>query len=141
LKYLLDTCIVSELTRQEPDPDVLKWFDDISSDDLFLSVISIGEIRKGISKLPSSRKKEKLNQWLNSLVKEYGDHILPIDLSTAENWGIIQVKAERAGTPMPSINSLISAAAYTNNLILATRNEKDFIPAQIPTVNPWSVLK
>ncbi len=141
MKYLLDTCIISELTKPEPNPNVLTWLDTISSDDLFLSVISIGEIRKGISKLPSSRKKEQLNHWLNSLINEYGDHILPIDISTAENWGIIQAKAERAGTPMPSIDGLISATAYTNNAILATRNEKDFIPAHIPTVNPWSVLK
>lgn len=139
MKYLLDTCLISELVKPIPNEKVINWLNDIPSTALFLSAITIGEIRKGLTKLPSSKKKETLTVWLNTLLRDYKERIFPIDLIVAENWGIIQGKAEKAGTPMSSIDSLIAATAHTHNLTLVTRNEDDFIPSQISILNPWSL--
>lgn len=137
MKYLLDTCVISELVKPTPDRLVFDWLSELPSDGLYLCVITIGEIRKGLAKLPNSVKKERLTLWLNSLLTEYEDRILPLDLMICENWGVLQGNAEKAGKPMSTIDSLIAAAAYTHNLTLATRNESDFSSANIPIINPW----
>jgi len=139
LKYLLDTCLISELIKPTPNKKVIKWLNDIPSTALFLSAITIGEIRKGLTKLPSSKKKETLTAWLNTLLRDYKERIFSIDLIVAENWGIIQGNAEKAGMPMSSIDSLIAATAHTHNLTLITRNEDDFVPSQISILNPWNL--
>ena len=137
MKYLLDTCVISELVKPMPNPKVVEWLNQIASEALFLSVITMGEIQKGLTKLPDSKRKEKLTRWVNTLSDEYKERMIPVDLRVAENWGIIQGKAEKAGTPMSSIDSLIAAASYTHNLTLVTINEKDFTPGNIPITNPW----
>jgi len=139
LKYLLDTCVISELIKPSPHKEVIKWIESKPSHSLFLSVITIGEIRKGLSKLPASSKKEKLTNWLNMLINEYNDRILNIDLTVAENWGDLPGKTEKAGTPIPAIDSLIAAITYTNNMTLVTRNENDFTQVNIPIINPWNL--
>lgn len=139
MKYLLDTCLISELIKPTPNKKVIKWLNDIPSTALFLSAITIGEIRKGLTKLPSSKKKETLTAWLNTLLRDYKERIFSIDLIVAENWGIIQGNAEKAGMPMSSIDSLIAATAHTHNLTLITRNEDDFVPSQISILNPWNL--
>ncbi|MBW2651407.1 MAG: PIN domain-containing protein, partial [Deltaproteobacteria bacterium] len=87
MKYLLDTCVISELVKPSPNSMVLDWLNDIPSERLFLSVITIGEIRKGLTKLPNSKRKDRLTEWLNSLLEDYQDRIYSIDLAVAENWG------------------------------------------------------
>jgi len=137
VKYLLDTCVISELVKPSPNPMVLDWLHDIPSERLFLSVITIGEIRKGLTKLPNSKRKDRLTEWLNSLLEDYQDRIYSIDLAVAENWGVMQGKAETSGMPMSSMDSLIAAIAYTHNLILVTRNVIDFKATNLPINNPW----
>ncbi len=137
MNYLLDTCVLSELVKSIPDEKVMDWLDATPNDKLYLSVITIGEIRKGLTKLPESKKKTSLTNWLNMLLENYQNRIYSIDLTVAENWGNIQGLAEKAGSPMASVDSLIAAIAYTHNLILVTRNEKDFKAGNIPIVNPW----
>lgn len=139
MKYLLDTCVISEMIKPSPDKKLLRWVENEPSSSLFLSVITIGEIRKGLSKLPASRKKEKLTIWLNMLLEEYSNRILLIDLTVAENWGEMQGRSEKKGAVMPSIDGLIAAITYTNNMTLVTRNENDFISANIPIINPWKL--
>lgn len=139
VKYLLDTCVISELVKLAPNPKIIEWLNQEPSESLFLSVITIGEVRKGLTRLPDSKRKERLSGWLNTLLEDYAERILPIDLKVAETWGFIQGNAEKAGTPMSSIDSLIAATSYTHNLILATRNESDFIPGNIPIINPWKL--
>ena len=139
MKYLLDTCVISELVKPAPDKKFIRWLENEASHSLFLSVITIGEIRKGITRLPASRKKEKLTIWLNMLLEEYTDRVLPVDLTVAENRGEMQSKTEKAGVTMPSIDGLIAAIAYTNNMTLVTRNEDDFSNADIPVINPWKI--
>ncbi len=137
MKYLLDTCVISELVKPVPYIKVVDWLNETPSDALFLSVITIGEIRKGLMKLPDSKKKKRLTGWLNTLLDEYNERIISIDLMVAENWGFLQGKADREGSLMAAIDGLLAATAYTYSLILTTRNESDFVPSGVPMINPW----
>ena len=137
MNYLLDTCVISELVKPSPDTNVIDWLGNTPSERLYLSVITIGEVRKGLTKLSDSKRKDLLANWLNSLLEDYNNRIYPINLTVAENWGIIQGKAEKKGTPMASIDSLIAATAYTYNLVLVTRNVRDFEASNLPLRNPW----
>jgi predicted nucleic acid-binding protein len=139
VKYLLDTCVISELVKPTPNRKVVDWINELPSEALFLCAITIGEVRKGLTKLPDSKKKERLTLWLNTLLIEYNERIFFIDLMVCENWGVLQGNAEKAGTPMSTIDGLIAATAYTHNLTLATRNENDFTPSNIPIINPWKL--
>ncbi len=139
MRYLLDTCVISELVKPEPNLSVRAWLANIPSEALFLSVITIGEIRKGLVKLPASKRKNHLTQWLNTLLEKYDDRIIPIDLSISETWGIMQGQAEQAGTPMATLDGLIAATAASHSLIIVTRNERDFIPSHLPVINPWNI--
>jgi predicted nucleic acid-binding protein len=139
VKYLLDTCVISELIKPTSNRKVVDWINERPSEALFLSAITIGEVRKGLTKLPVSKKKERLTLWLNTLLIEYKERILSIDLMVCENWGVLQGNAEKAGTPMSTIDSFIAATTYTHNLTLATRNENDFTPSNIPIINPWKL--
>ncbi|OQX01618.1 MAG: VapC toxin family PIN domain ribonuclease [Desulfobacteraceae bacterium IS3] len=139
MRYLLDTCLISELSKSVPNQKVIEWLKKISSDSLFLSVITIGEIRKGLSKLQSSEKKERLTDWLDTLLKLYRKRILSIDLRIAEKWGLLQGNAEKIGKPMSSVDSLLAATAIVNNLTLVTRNESDFEVGEVPIINPWKL--
>lgn len=116
---------------------MIAWLNNAASESLFLSVITIGEIRKGITKLPQSKKRHALTNWLLSLIEDYRPRIYPITLAVAENWGNIQGQAEKQGRPLASVDSLIAATAYTHNLVVVTRNEKDFISSSVPIINPW----
>lgn len=137
MNYLLDTCVISELVKPNPNEAVINWMSHTPNERLFLSVITIGEIRKGITKLPESKKKNQLTNWLNTLLEDYQERIYPINLTVAENWGIIQGKAENNGTPVASVDSLIAAVAQTYNLIVVTRNENDFVSTNVTILNPW----
>ncbi len=137
MNYLLDTCVLSELVKPSPNEKVIDWLNATPNERLFLSVITIGEIRKGLTKLPESKKKTSLTNWLNTLLKDYQTRIYEINITVAENWGFIQGSAEKSGHPIASVDSLIAAVTYTYNLTLVTRNEKDFLPSNIPIINPW----
>ena len=137
MNYLLDTCVISELVKAIPNGNVMDWINHTPNERLFLSVITIGEIRKGITKLPNSKKKHRLTNWLNTLLENYEAKIYPVDLAVAESWGNIQGKAENNGTPVTSVDSLIAAVDQTHNLIVVTRNEKDFAATNITILNPW----
>ena len=138
MNYLLDTCVMSELVKATPNENVINWINNTPDERLFLSVITIGEIRKGLTKLPDSKKKYQLTNWLNTLLENYEARIYPVDLAVAESWGTIQGKAENNGTPVASVDSLIAAVAQTHNLIIVTRNEKDFAATNVTIVNPWN---
>lgn len=140
MKYLLDTCVISELVKPSPNANVINWINNTPDERLYLSVITIGEIRKGLTKLPDSKKKDLLENWLNSLLEDYDNRIYSVNMTVAENWGIIQGKAEKKGAPMASIDSLIAATAYTHNLVLITRNERDFEASNLSIHNPWEEI-
>ncbi|MGA2297351.1 MAG: type II toxin-antitoxin system VapC family toxin [FCB group bacterium] len=138
MKYLIDTNVLSELLKNEPDINVVKWINKCQQSDLFISVLTLGEIKKGIQKLVTSRKKVQLSKWLeNDLIKKFGKNIIKIDLPISLRWGIINAQAEEAGKNIPVIDSLIAATAIEYNLTLVTRNVKDFSQTNCKLFNPW----
>ncbi len=138
MKYLLDTCVLSELVTKQPNVKVVDFVDSLDPDDVYLSVITIGEIVKGIEKLPNSRRKQELHTWLKEdLLSRFQGKIIPIDEDVIVGWGFLAARAEAAGGPMPAIDSLIAATAQANNLTLVTRNVEDFNASGVEIVNPW----
>ena len=138
MNYLLDTCVISELVAKRPNQKVVGWIDSIEEARLYLSVITIGEIRKGIEKLPDSQRKTTLGEWLNEqLLVRFAGRIVPIDSGAMLRWGQLTGSLERAGKMMPAIDSLIAAIALHGDFILVTRNEDDFKHAGVPIFNPW----
>ncbi len=138
MSYLLDTCVISELVARRPHPDVIQWVDQTNETDLYLSVLTIGEIRKGIEKLPNSERKSLLDRWLSEqLLARFQDRLLPIDAPVMLQWGQLTGMLELQGKPMGAIDSLIAATALHGGLTLVTRNEADFQYTGVPILNLW----
>jgi predicted nucleic acid-binding protein len=138
VKYLLDTCLISELVKKEPNPGVVNWLDEQDEQKLFLSVLNLGELQKGISKLTDGTKKDELQAWIGlDLVERFTGRILDIDLDTALCWGRIQGEAERTGEKLPAMDSLIAATAAEHGLIVVTRNARDMERCGVRVCNPW----
>ena len=135
--YLLDTCLLSELIRKEPNQGVLDWIKDKEESSLFLSVLTIGELKEGIVKLKPSTKKKELTQWFAELESRFKDRIIPIDIQISLKWGEIQANLEVNGNSMPTIDSLIASTALCKNLIVVTRNGKDMKQSHVEILNPW----
>ena len=139
MTFLLDTCLISELVAKHPNQKVVDWLDAQVPDTLYISIITIGEIAKGISKITASKRKESLTKWLNkTLPSRFKDRILGIDFSTILLWGNLVGQLEQNGRPLPAMDSLIAAIAIHNSLSLVTRNEKDFAGTGVVIINPWS---
>ena len=138
MNYLLDTCVLSELIRENPEANVASWISGIPETSMYLSVLTIGEIHKGIEKLPESKKKDRLHKWVNSdLCIRFKNRILDLDLEVSTKWGQIQGKAEQVGKPMPLIDGLIAATALSHDLIVVTRNTEDMEQSGVTLINPW----
>lgn len=136
MNYLLDTNIISELVKQVPNEAVVKWIDGIHSEKLYLSVITIGEIRKGVAGIQDLHRQEKISQWLEIELPNYFEgRILNIDIKVADMWG--QLQSKNKAYVLPAIDGLIAATAQVNNLILVTRNKKDFVNTPLQIINPW----
>jgi predicted nucleic acid-binding protein len=138
MNYLLDTCVLSEFTRRNPDEKVIRWMDEFDEEKLYLSAITIGEIQFGIERLPESHRKTDLQIWMNNdLISRFGQRILPLNAQTMLLWGVLTARMEKSGQPMALMDSLIAATALENNLILVTRNVIDFVPCGVVWLNPW----
>ena len=138
MKYLFDTCVLSELIKKHPNSKVVKWVSKTDESDLFISVLTIGEIHKGIEKLPESNKKSKLHQWVNYDLKErFRNRIIDFDLKTATVWGKIQAHSELSGQAMPAIDGQIVATGISYDLTVVTRNTKDMEISGANLFNPW----
>ncbi|MFH1982895.1 MAG: type II toxin-antitoxin system VapC family toxin [Pseudomonadota bacterium] len=138
MNYLLDTCVISELTRPKPSAKVVAWLKDQPEEILFLSAITIGEIQKGISLLPDSPKKASLQSWLDhELYQRFKQRILGVDFEVAQKWGDIQAAAERTGNKMPAIDSLVAAIAMVHGMTVVTRNVRDMAASGAALLNPW----
>ena len=138
MNYLLDTCVLSEFTRHRPEPRVIEWLDSIDEDKLFISVITIGEIQRGIERLPDSHRKTELLVWMNTvLLTRFAGRMVALDAPTMFLWGSLMARLEAAGQPMGVMDSLILTSALQNNLIIATRNVSDFLPGGVQVINPW----
>ncbi|MBK7918746.1 MAG: type II toxin-antitoxin system VapC family toxin [Chloroflexi bacterium] len=138
MRYLLDTCVISELVSKKPETAVIDWIDGIDDEYFYLSVITIGEIKKGIEKLPDSERKELLASWLEEdLLSRFQGRILSFETAVMLTWGSLTAKLEQEGKKLPAIDSLIAAIALTNNLTLVTRNIADFQNTGVSLLNPW----
>lgn len=135
MSYLLDTNVISELVRPKPAKAVLAWFDNIPSEALHISVLTLGEIRKGVEQMPDGARREKLRLWLeHDLVDWFETRVLPVDVKVADRWGRL---VAQMGRPVPSIDSLLAATALHHELRLVTRNQKDFDYPGLEVINPW----
>ena len=137
MSYLIDTCCISELVKKKPNPNVLKWFADQDELSMFLSVITFGELRKGIEKLPDSEKKQELNRWVKEDLKHrFKNRTLNINLEEANKWGKILATAEKKGKSLPAIDLLIAATAQVHNLSVVAKNTKDMEGLRVEIINP-----
>jgi len=137
MNFLLDTCIISEPKQKRPSAKVLEWLDAQDESKLYLSVLTIGEIKKGISRLESSRKKAELEKWLEQLRLRFSRRILPLSEKTFLIWGKMYGEFERKGIVRPAFDSLLEATALENDMIFITRNVKNFYNSQVTILNPW----
>lgn len=138
MNFILDTNVVSELVAREADQNVVNWVDSIDSESVFLSVITIGELKKGIERLPDSERKKALESWLEGdLLVRFHGRILSLDIPILLNWGKLVARLERNGKPLPAIDSLLAATVAQTGFTLATRNTSHFVPAGISVLDPW----
>jgi toxin FitB len=136
MSYLLDTNILSETIRKSPNRSVITWLDQIPGEALFISVLTLGEIRRGIESLSDKRRREKLRLWLEHDLPEWFEgRVLPVGLAVADRWGRLLAEA---GRPVPTIDSLLAATALHHELRLVTRNAQDFDYHGLEVINPFS---
>lgn len=136
MSYLLDTNVISEVVKSKPDPYVMKWFNEIHDDALYISVLTLGEIRKGAEKVTDQKRKEALRLWLEiELPAWFGERILSVDQFVADRWGRLQNEMKK---PLPAIDSLIAATALHHDLRLVTRNVKDYQYPSLEVLCPWN---
>ena len=137
--FLLDTNIVSELVKRKPEPRVAAWIDSMDENLLHLSVLTFGEIRKGIASLRDTSRRVALEAWLDGdLTLRFADRILPITRAVADRWGRLAADAVAARAPLPVVDGLLAATALDQSLTLVTRNTKDVGVTGVPLFNPWS---
>ena len=138
MRVLLDTCVLSELRRPKGDAGVRRAVEAIDSDSLYVSVLSIGEIAKGIALLKDNKNKRELHEWLQALERFYADRVLPIDLETSRTWGELTAAAQKSGKIISASDGLIAATARRHGLYVMTRNTEHFEPTGVSLINPWT---
>jgi predicted nucleic acid-binding protein len=133
--YLLDTNVISELRRRRPDPHVVAWYDSVSSGEIYISALSVGEIRLGIERLhrKDTAQADLLEQWLRGLRETYEDHIIDINAGVAEEWCRLNVP-----DPLPVIDGLLAASAKARGWTLVTRNTADLARCPVRLLNPFT---
>jgi len=139
VNFLLDTNLVSEWTKPRPNLGVVRWLADADEDRVFISVVTIAELRHGVERLAIGRRRKRLNEWIEGeLLFRFDERILPIDAATADAWGRIVAHREGLGRPIGTMDAFIAATAQVHKLTLATRNQTDFQASVAAVVNPWS---
>lgn len=135
MAYLLDTNVVSETRRRRPNANVLRWFASVDGDDLYLSVMVLGEIRQGIERLRARAPDQaaEFEAWIDRLEHDYADHILPISADVADEWGRLN-----APVALPVVDTLLAATAKVHDLTLVTRNRKDVVRTGVPLLDPFA---
>jgi predicted nucleic acid-binding protein len=135
LSYLVDTNVLSELARTRPATAVVAWFAEVAETQLYLSVLSLGELRRGVERLPAGKRQEGLRRWLeHGLPERFESRLLPIDAAVSERWGRLCAESPRT---LPAIDGLLAATALHHDLRIVTRNERDFADTGVTVVNPW----
>ena len=138
MRFLLDTCVISEIIRPNPSSKVIEWIKNEDENNFFISVLTFGELHKGIEKLVESKRKEELHDWVeNDLRERFSNRTINIDLQVAMLWGKIQGIAEKNGRPIPAVDALIAATGIAHHLTVVTRNTVDMKESGVPLLNPW----
>jgi predicted nucleic acid-binding protein len=138
VRLLLDTNVLSEVTKPRPEARVLQWLDGLDEDRAFISVVSIAEIRRGVALMNNGRKRDALAEWLSrDLPQRFERRVIPVDEPVALAWGDVMGLAKRSGRGLASMDGLIAATALAHDLALATRNTKDFEGLGIEIIDPW----
>ncbi|ACI57794.1 PilT protein domain protein (plasmid) [Rhizobium leguminosarum bv. trifolii WSM2304] len=139
MKLLLDTNVLSEVTKPNPDARVLEWLDKLDEDRSFISIVSVAEIRRGVALMDKGRKRDALAEWLaHDLTQRFEHRIIPVDEPVALAWGDLMAQAKRSGRGLSSMDGLIAATAVAHDLGLATRNTRDFEGFGIELIDPWT---
>lgn len=138
MKFVLDNCVISELRHASPDKRVQSLIQSLPDDVLYVSVLTVGEIAKGVALLPHGRKKAALGLWVTQLQADFADRILLIDAQTTEIWGRMTATAVKNGFALPPIDGLIAASASRHGMTVLTRNKTDFAPSRVPVLDPWT---
>ena len=137
MRYLLDTCVLSEMVKGAPDANVIQWLQARKPHELFVSAMTWGELQRGVSRLPQSKRRSELTRWLEQLEAGFDDRILAFDQQAAEVWAQMTVLTEAQGKSMAAFDSIIAATAHAYDCKLVTRNVRDFSHADIEVFNPW----
>jgi len=137
MRFLLDTNLISEPIKPIPDEAALRWMEP-EGGEFFVSAITIGELKKGIARLPAGKRKERFDLWLKGVLAHFENRILPFDHQVALVWGAMYAQAQENGYNLPALDSMIAAIAFHHDLVLATRNERDFEGTGVRTANPWT---
>jgi toxin FitB len=136
--FLLDTNVPSELTMPLPEPRVAAWVESQNNSLFYLSVVSAGELRKGIHLLSQSKRRLQLEHWFESfLLPSFANRILPVTQGIADRWGILSADCQRLGQSLNTADGMIAATAIEHGLILVTRNTKEFVDLEVTFFNPW----
>jgi|CXWL01.1.fsa_nt_gi predicted nucleic acid-binding protein len=137
MKFLLDTCVISALRKPQENASLVEWISEVDESDLYLSAITIGELEKGASRLPESKKKTAVSEWIrHAVAHRFGNRILPIDAAVAACWGELIGAREQKGKTLPILDAFIAATAITADCTIVTRNTKDFADCGVPLLNP-----
>ena len=139
MNFLLDTNVVSEWVKQRPDAGVIEWLSEIDEDRVFLSVVTLAELRHGIERLADSKRRKRLDAWLrDELAIRFEGRLLSVDQTVANHWGELVARREAVGRPIGAMDAFIAATSNVRSLKLVTRNESDFRSAVKEIVNPWT---
>ena len=136
--FLLDTCALTELMRPSPNPGVEAWFEQTPESRMYVSVLAIAELYRGIELLPASRRRSELEAKIAEFIDRFGERMLPFDLHDAARWGRLDAQSSSNGRTPPMTDGMLAAVALERHLSIVTRNTRDFDGSGAPTVNPWS---
>jgi predicted nucleic acid-binding protein len=137
VRYLLDTCVLSELVKTNRDNNVVDWFEKRKPHELCISAMTWGELNRGVDRMTASKRRSELTQWLDQLVIGFEDRVLAFDQTVARAWSQMTVQTQANGKPMAAFDSIIAATARAYDCKLVTRNVRDFAQAGVEIVNPW----
>ena len=138
MKYLLDTCVLSEFAKPSPQASVIRWLSQQDDEALTISVVTAGEIQNGIAQLPEGKRREGLQTWLDEqLLPRFQGRILSVSLEDTLQWGRLRGEQRARGVTLPPTDALLAATAQNHRLILVTRNTKDFAQTQLSLLDPW----
>ena len=139
MAFLIDTNVLSEVAKADANPHVRSWLGSLPSTQAFLSVLTLGEIARGLALLPPGSRKDGLRSWLEEdLPRRFQGRILDVDRSVAEAWGVLDAEGRRIGRPLPVVDGLLLATARSHGLVLATRNVRDCGDRGVPVLDPWN---